>query len=183
VISEDGTFWTEDNMSNHYADYKWKNGIPYGVAPCEPTEAAISYKVVSDPYYKRISIECYEKGFFSRIIYDSALFDFRQLRANQQTAWEKKSVSPHVSHIHNQDDRLVFIEEYIFADKFCRRCDIRSPHGVPLATQQMFYTTLKDPFDGVILFDINNHAVIKKSYELDKETGEFDELQSESWDV
>lgn len=168
-------------MSNYYTDYKWKNGIPYGVAPCTPLDIATTYKVISDPYYKRISIECYEHGSFSRIIYDSALFDFRLLRPNQQVAWEKKSLSPQVSHIHNQEDRLVFIEEYTFHDKYCRRCDIKSPHGVPIAAQQMYYTALNDPFDGVVLFDINGHQVIKKCYDLDKDTGEFATLQSESW--
>lgn len=169
-------------MSEHYEDYVWKNGIPFGVRKCAPEEAA-TYKVISDPYYKRISIEKYVKGHFDKVIYDSALFDFRQLRANQQMAWEKKDVSPTVAHIHNQEDRLVLIEEYSFEGTHCRKCEIKTPHGCSVGMQKMFYTALKDAFNGVVLFDANQHQVIKKNYDVDPNTGEFSTLLSESWEL
>lgn len=170
-------------MSKHYKDYKWKNGIPYGIIPLETPIESLSYKVISDPYYKRISVEQYDKGAFSKIIYDSALFDFRNLRATEQIAWEKKTLSPLLTEIRNHDDRLILIEKYQFEEKRCRRCEICSPHGVNLAVQHMYYTAMKDSFNGVILYDSNTHAVLQKTYDIDENTGEFAALKSESWDV
>ncbi len=170
-------------MSKLYKAYKWKNGIPYGIQPFEGQPEGPSYKVISDPYFKRISIEQYDNEHFTKIIYDSALFDFRHLRATEQIAWEKREISPTVTEIRNQDDRLILVENYTFEENRCRLCEIRSPLGVLLAKQQMLYTALNDPFNGVVLFDINGQPVIQKTYELDETTGEFTRLLAESWDI
>lgn len=168
-------------MSKQYKAYKWKNGIPYGIQPV--VAEGLSYKVISDPYFKRVSIEEYENECVTRIIYDSSLFDFRHLRAAEQIAWEKRIVSPTVTEIRNQDDRLILVEHYTFLENRCRLCEIRSPHGVVLGKQQMYYASLGDTFNGVILFDTNGQAVIQKKYALDDATGEFTDLIAESWEV
>lgn len=171
-----------------YSDYVWKKGLPYGVMPIvegsEPT--GITYKIVSDPYHKRNSIEAYRDGKFDHVIYDSALFDFRQLKLGEQLAWHKTLISEAANeatcHIRNQDDRLILIEKYTFNHNRCRECHAYSPQGIFLSLQKIFYTKLGDPFDGVALFDANTHAVMLKKYKLDERTEEFGELLGEQWD-
>lgn len=171
-------------MLKHFKDYSWKNGIPYGF---EATEDLFSknYKIVMDPYRKRISIEMYEKNNFSEIIYDSALLDFRHLKLPEQTAWQKTITKDEESmmecSIRNQDDRLVFFETYLFQQNLCRECLARSPHGQILSKQQMFYKLLKDPINGVLLLDRNERPVMYKLYEADSHTGEFTKLLKEEW--
>jgi len=173
-------------MSKYYRDYVWKEGIPYGIDPL-PENAEMSYKIAMDPYRKRISIEKYKKGNFSEIVYDSALLDFRHLKSAEQTAWQKviydEKPDQIISHIRNQDDRLVFIETYRFEKDFCKECFAKSPHNVPISHQKMYYTSLQDAFNGVVLFDNNNHPVMFKEYQVDEGTGEFTELLEEQWDM
>lgn len=103
-------------MSKHYQNYLWQDGMPCGLSPTAPE--GMTYKVISDPYHKRISIERYLEGQFLEVIYDSTLFDFRHLRPELQTAWQKTVVSETaekiISQIRNQDDRLILVEEYLF---------------------------------------------------------------------
>lgn len=170
-------------MTKHYSDYVWKGGIPYGInlSTSNPT----TYKIVMDPYKKRISIEKYESLEFVRLIYDSALLDFRHLKPLEQTAWQKTPVkeSPKsiLSHIRNQDDRLLFFEECFFEGEYCRECYVTSPHGQLLSIHKMYYEALNDAFNGVILFDSNQHSVMQKKYSIN-ETGTFDKLLHEHWD-
>lgn len=58
-------------MTKYYKDYQWKDGIPYGINPIAEITQTDSYKIIADPYFKRISIESYVKGQFSGIVYDS----------------------------------------------------------------------------------------------------------------
>ena len=44
-------------MYTHYRNYYWKMGKPYGTDPIDPLQAPATYKIVADPYFKRISIE------------------------------------------------------------------------------------------------------------------------------
>lgn len=174
-------------MTRYYSDYVWKNGKPYGITPIDTPEKGISYKVVSDPYYKRISIEKYLDLNFTNVVYDSALFDFRSLKPAEQTAWQKSALPENGKNarcaIRNQDDRLILIEEYQFEGIFCRECRSTTPHGVLVAIQKMFYSSLKDPFNGVVLYDINEHPVIFKRYDIDSLTKDFSELIEEEWDM
>lgn len=171
-------------MSKYYRDYVWKEGIPYGINAIDD-DSGMAYKIAMDPYRKRIAIESYENKQFKAIIYDSGLLDFRHLKPAEQTAWQKVTLSECndkvVAAIYNQDDRLIFIETYHFEGKFCRRSTSTSGHGIPLSEQKIFYQSLGDPFNGVILYDINYHPVMSKKYELD-EQGEFSDLIEEIWD-
>lgn len=171
-------------MLKRYKDYLWKEGIPYGT---EPTEEEEGYKIAMDPYRKRISIEKYSQGQFTSIIYDSALFDFRHLKQEAQTAWQKSIVKEDerevVAMIRNQDDRLILIETYAFEGELCRRCVSHSPHGVLVSRQQLYYKALGDAFNGVILFDANQKPVMRKRYEIDPKSNEFTQLLEEEWNV
>lgn len=174
-------------MTQYYHDYVWKNGLPYGIRACshEDTKNKISYKIASDPYHKRVSIEKYSNRNFMKIIYDSALFDFRHLKQGEQHAWQRTYIheteNTALCHIRNHDDRLILIEEYLFENELCRECRASSPIGPLLSVQKIYYINFKDHFNGVILFDSNEHAVMSKHYEFDEEKREFSHLLKEDW--
>ncbi len=139
-----------------------------------------------DPYRKRIAIERYILGKFKDIIYDSAFLDFRHLKPAEHTAWQKCILSEDedsmVAAIYNQDDRLILMEKYMFENKLCRSCIATSAHGIPLSLQKMYYKVLGDTVNGVVLWDINNHPVMFKTYATDEIAGEFTEILEELWD-
>jgi hypothetical protein len=174
-------------MSQNYRDYVWRNGLPYGISPCstETIKQGISYKIASDPYHKRVSLEKHLDGDFAGVIYDSALFDFRHIKLGEQTAWQKIKIRETdqmaVCHIRNQDDRLVLIEEYQFEQDLCRECRAYSPFGPLLFIQNICYELLNDSFNGVILKDNNQHVVMSKHYSFDLEMREFTEMLEEKW--
>lgn len=174
-------------MTKFYRDYFWKGGIPYGLGNGQNTLQDMSegYKIVSDPYHKRISVEKYSQGHLTEIIYDSAFLDFRHLKPNTQYAWHKEVIKESdteaVAVIRNQDDRVVAIETYTFENGLCRSCQAHTPHGIPISTQKLYYTALGDPFNGVGLFDRNNKPVMQKKYGVDKE-GEFTNVLEETWE-
>jgi len=172
-------------MSKLFRDYFWKDGSPVGVGPMD--QQATGYKIISDPYRKRISIEQFLSGKFEKVIYDSALFDFRHLKPAEQTAWHKQNIEESDSQviclIRNQDDRTIIKEINKFHQGLCRECVAFSSHGIPISFQRMYYTSLNDPFNGVILFDANEHPVIVKKYNVDTSTGEFSELLEEIWNL
>lgn len=174
-------------MTKYYRDYYWKDGAPRGCEPIEEITQGDSYKIVADPYNKRISIERYMRGQFFTVVYDSALLDFRQLRKPEQTAWQKLPITENVDMtvclIRNQDDRIIFLETHYFVDSLCRQCQVSSPHGIPLSTHRMYYKILGDPFDGVVLFDHHDHPVMCKHYEFDEITQQFTTLLEEQWDM
>ena len=172
-------------MTKHYRDYRWEDGAPAGLQPVEEIAHLDSYKIVSDPYHKRISIEKYVKGKFTEVIYDSQMLDFRQLKTPEQTAWQKLPIEEDqektVCLIRDQNDRVLFIETHYFSGMLCRECRVTTPQGILLSTHRMFYSLLHDPFDGVVLYDANHHPVMLKKYTFDKETGEFTSLLEEVW--
>lgn len=181
-------------MSQQFRDYIWKNGKPQGIRVVDPQSLAdcsvdlgITYKIIADPYYKRISIEKYCDHRFIGAVYDSAIFDFRHLKQAEQNAWHKISVSGdsqhNVSHIRNQDDRLILIEEYHFENQYCRECCTTSPHGVVLSRQKILYEHLGDPFNGVILYDSNEHVVMYKKYSVNTLDYTFNELLEDVSDM
>ncbi|MBA3816099.1 MAG: hypothetical protein H0X29_06200 [Parachlamydiaceae bacterium] len=174
-------------MSKFFEDYVWKNGKPYGTTKKLLPKNEITYRVIADPYYKRISIEKYFDKLFDSVVYDSALFDFRHLKPAEQNAWQKVFVSQAenktICHIRNQDDRLVLVEEYTFENNLCRECHSYSPHGILVSSQKIYYKTLNDQINGATLFDRNNHPVMYKTYQVNPATNEFSELIFEQWDM
>ena len=169
-------------MHKAYNDYYWKNGKPYGRnLTSSPSE--ITYRVVVDPYYTRYSVEEYKGSRFHRLIYDSALFDFRHLRRPEHATWQKETLNERTSFIRNHDDRVILKEVYEFEENLCRTCHLFSPHDIPLSTHHLFYHALGDPFNGVILYDINHKPILKKTYACHSTTHDFTELLSESWEV
>lgn len=171
-----------------YCDYVWIGGIPYGIQSINAAEtAALAYKIPMDPYRKRISIEKYHFGQFQGIVYDSYLFDFRHLKAAEQLAWQKEIIETHeksmVSIIRNQDDRLILQETYLFENDLCRECRVHSGHGLLLSMQKMFYASLGDPFNGVVLYDSHAHSVMCKRYAMDETNAQFTTLLREEWDM
>lgn len=175
------------NLSKSFEDYVWKNGKPCGITKKTPSKSNISYKIIADPYYKRISIEKYVKESFDTVIYDSAIFDFRHLKPAEQNAWQKTTIGDDgiktTCHIRNHDDRLVLIEEYTFENNLCRECRTFSPHGIQVSSQRIYYKSLGDPFNGTILYDRNNYQVMYKTYQVNSLTNEFSDLLVEQWDM
>lgn len=172
-------------MTKYYRDYRWEDGVPVGLQAVDEIAHLDTYKIVSDPYYKRISIEKYVQGKFSEVIYDSQLLDFRHLKSPEQTAWQKLPIEEDqektICLIRDQNDRVLFVETHHFSGLLCRECRVETPQGILLSTHRMYYSLLHDPFDGVVLFDTNRHAVMVKKYTFDKDTGEFATLLEESW--
>lgn len=168
----------------HYNDYCWKKGFPVGITGNGKNE--ITYRIISDPYRKWVSIEQYKLGLFDKVIYDSHLLDFRHLNPANQATWQKIPVNQTETEsyclIRNQDDRALVFETHLFKGERCIECKIHSVHHILIAIQKMSYIELGDPFDGVTLYDNNNHPVMYKRYKTDKETGEFAELMEEQWE-
>lgn len=170
----------------HFKNYYWKNGVPQGWQKVDFNQEPTTYKIVTDPYRKRFTVELYQMGRFHQIVYDSFFLDFRKLTPLEQTAWQKETLEETSkatkSLIRNGEDRVVLIEECSFADSFCKECRISSPHGLHLSTHRMFYTHQQDPINGVILFDSYDKLVMWKTYACNQE-GEFTDLIEEQWDL
>jgi hypothetical protein len=173
-------------MTKFFADYFWKEGLPYGITPVLDMDH-IAYKIVMDPYRSWVSIEKYSQGKFREVVYDSQRLNFRKLKPESQTAWMKTLVEEGESGssylILDQNDRVIYIETYTFEGHLCRSCKTFSPQKLPLALTRMYYKHLGDPFNGIILFDLENHPVMYKMYEVDLKTNEFTTLIQESWDM
>ena len=171
----------------HYKDYFWDEGRPTGINALDGHDdtSITSYKLVSDPYHKWISIEKYKGKDFDGIVYDSKIFDFRNLKPINHTAWQKEplGISEETSIIRDQDDRIILFEEYSFEGTRCRVCRARSVHGIPISTQMIYYKELGDNINGVALFDNNDHIVMYKLYDIDSESGQFAEVIEEKWNM
>ncbi|HRD54999.1 MAG TPA: hypothetical protein PLC42_01240 [Parachlamydiaceae bacterium] len=173
----------------HYQDYFWKEGIPYGIKEVkEPVAASFpTYKIVMDPYRKHISIEKYSQNCFHSVIYDSNFINFRHLKDETHHAWEKTVVKETedtvICHLRDHNDRLLFQETHFFKEGLCYKCHAVSSHGFSLLVQRMYYKTLHDPFDGVVLFDQNEHPVMCKEYLFDETASAFTDLIKANWDM
>jgi hypothetical protein len=173
-------------MLKYFSDYFWEEGIPRGIRPATLSEMhGVSYKIVSDPYNKWLSIEKYVGDAFEEIVYDSHLFDFRCLKPANQIAWQKFQIgsSDEKCLIRNQDDRVILCENYFFEGNRCRLCRAFSPHGFSVSTQRIYWKELGDKVDGVALFDKNERMVMNKIYDVDAESGEFSNLIQENWNM
>lgn len=170
----------------HYKDYVWKSGLPYGINHSESKEG-ITYKVLSDPYHRVVFIEQYRDGSFVKIVYDSRLLNFRKLNPQEQTAWERtirsETESEIVSEVRNQDDQLIIVETMSYDEQgLCKSCRLHSPQGFFLSEHRMNYKLLGHEFDGVVLYDSNEHVVMVKKYLFDEESGQFSDLLEEKWE-
>ncbi|MFA6914815.1 MAG: hypothetical protein WC222_00320 [Parachlamydiales bacterium] len=164
-------------MEKFFAAYIWKNGLPQGLNLA--TSESLTYKIVSDPYHKHISIEEYLHGNFHRLIYDTKLLDFRTLRTEIPPIWNKSEENGRYI-IRDQNNRTLWIELYTYEQNFCTQCQVLSPHGILLSTHKIFYTSLNHPFNGITLFDPLNIPVMYKKYSLSSD-GEFEAMLEQSW--
>jgi hypothetical protein len=169
-------------VKHYYSDYYWEEGRPHGRGPHSDPEG-LHFKIVTDPYFKWITVEKYQGDLFDGIVYDSKIFDFRNLKLINQTAWEKVSCGQERCLIRNQDDRIILFEEYVFEGNWCRQCRTTSVHGIPISLQKIYYTELGDPVNGVALFDNHNHVVMYKLYDTDPQSGEFQNVVREQWNM
>lgn len=174
---------------NSFKDYRWTEGKPVGISPLslgEAEQAPLVYKVLSDPYHKHFSIERYEKGRFHSVVYDSKFLDFRYLEPREQQGWQKQLLEETelrtFSLIRNIDDRIILLETCFFTKGFCRECLTTSPHSFLLSVQKISYRQFGDAFDGVTLYDANEHPVMVKKYLCDA-AGLFTDLIEENWNV
>lgn len=172
------------NLSKmHYEDYYWDSGVPKGKhVPNSPSD--ITYKIHVDPYRKRYSVEEYQETAFQKILYDSALFDFRSLFKGEDASWQREILSENplssLTLIRNMEERIILKEELLYdLSGHCRGCTLFSCHGIPLGTQILFDRDCGDPFTGVQFKDITGRVVLQKEYEKNKKTGEFESLVKE----
>jgi hypothetical protein len=149
-----------------FKTYSWKEGSPIGLQ-IATEDSPITYKIVKDPYRKRISLEKYQNGNYLCTVYDSGLFDFRKLNKPEQKVWQKED-GESTSLIRDEDDRVILKERYVFVENFCREVLLFSPQDILVGRQKMFYSKLNDPFDGAILYDLEGEVVLWKRYHTDE---------------
>lgn len=167
------------SMSMYYEDYIWKNGSPYGIRPRQDESG---YKIPADPYKRYLSIERYNQGEFVECVYDSTLFNFKHLKPEKQIAWERVALDELSALLKDHNDCVKLREIYTFEKELCRECRIYSIHGPLVSIHKMYYSHLGDSFDGVILFDANEHMVLIKKYHFDQEAMCFTDLLEEVWE-
>lgn len=123
-------------MFHYFGDYYWQDGEPKGLGKCEET-ASRAYRIVQDPYRKRLSVELYSEGSFQQVLYDSGVFDFRDLKPERQTAWKKEPFGEQKALIRNEHDRVILLEDYGAKDSRPGCCMICSPTGLTVAKQEI----------------------------------------------
>lgn len=169
-------------MEQHYRDYQWRRGKPQGLQKCL-SQTETTYRILHDGYYKRITVEEYCEGQFSKVIYDSSLLDFRKLNQRDQMAWSREIVFDNadrrITLIRDIDDRVILKEEMGFQKDLCVECRLVSPTGFQVGMQKVLYTVLGDPFNGVVLYDNIGKTVLEKKYQID-EMNQFTDLISET---
>jgi len=171
-------------MLTQYTKYYWKEGRPYGLLT--PGLYGKSYRIVHDPYWRRCSIEEYEKEQFRRVIYDSLLLDFSRLKEEYQEGWNRERClqkgGEELFLIRDQNERVILFESSLFEAGKCRETRLFSSQHTPLATQRICYTSLGDSFNGVVFYDLEKEVVMYKVYAYDEQREEFTKLLHEEWD-
>jgi len=168
-------------MFPYCSDYTWQDGLPTPLDRVEPASTEECYRVVHDPYRKRVTLERYRLGRFDGVGYDSALLDFRNLGEAQQTAW-RKEMEEERGIIRDENDRALLIETYEFEGERCRSCHLTSPQGISIGVQRLYYEDFGDSFSGVVLLDAWEHPVLLKRYALSSD-GTYGKLLEERWDM
>lgn len=174
-------------MVTHYRDYGWVKGVPKGIERLDTGDLSPDlqyYRIITDPYHKRYTVERYESGRFSTVVYDSMLLDFRHIKPAEQQGWSKETASADENTvtciIRNPDDRVIYLETHRFEGEICRECQILTPQGLLLATNRMFYIQRGDQANRVVLYDRQDKPVMFKTYASD-EQGQFTDLIEEQW--
>lgn len=161
-----------------YSSYVWRDGIPYGVG-----QASEGFRLLADSYNKRISVERHNEHGWIETIYDSALLDFRQLKPEFQHGWEafriEESEQSVITQLHDDSDRIVALEHYRIEEGRSVSCEIRSPQGTLLATQELFYTDRGAAFNGAVLRDAGGFVVRHNRYD----SPSFENLLADYWDM
>ena len=172
-------------MAKYYSDYCWKKGKPVGIGETSLKNGEV-FRIVTDPYHKRYSVEKYSKAVFHEVVYDSFLLDFRKINPQHQTAWQRELLIDNNDYqkclIRDIDDRIILFEELFFEKNRCRICNIYSPHGIFVAVQRVLLLEAGDSFNGVTLADRLGKIIMYKKYSL-RNDGEFEELLEECWDA
>lgn len=176
-------------MNPYFRNYYWKNGSPKGwqkVSNDELVSDETYYKIITDPYFKHISVEKYFGQTYDSTPYDSLLMDFRRLNEMQQLAWQRiilsESENEIVSLLKDQNDRVVYKEVHFIEKGLCRQCEVFTPQGFLVSCHKMHYEHLQDSFNGVTLFDRLSKPVIKKVYEIDESKTAYKDLIEETKD-
>ena len=139
----------------HCLEYFWQKGKPKTSKKLKPEvckNAPLAYRIMSDPYKKRYSIEKYENGCFSYCVYDSNLFDFRLLEIQEPLSWEKEELEEGGKVLLRDQDQRVRIRECHLNPS---TCEWYSVHGVLIARQEVEPNTflrLRDP-EGVLVME------------------------------
>ena len=166
-----------------FTDYVWINGRPKGRSErLDESSDALAYKIVKDPYGKRISLERFQSGKFLDCLYDSHLFDFRVLCSKVDSSWQKidtGSITEPSSWIIDHDDRTIAKEIYHFDKELCTECHIYYPQGPLVAKQKMAYQGKENFLCAIALFDISNHPAGLKIFAPDGSGA----CIFESWDM
>ncbi len=173
-------------MHPFYTDYVWKAGKPVGRDPHPEGETLpVSYKIITDPYFKHYSVERYHFGKYETLVYDSQLLDFRKLKPEHQQAWQSETVEVTKECvsclIRDGNDRLILKEVHTFEEGLPKQVELFSLHGWHLLTTKLYYSHLGDAFSGALLFDREKRPVLKKTYQTD-EAGNFLEVLKEEWE-
>jgi hypothetical protein len=163
-----------------YEDYYWDKGVPKG-RNLSAQQGQTTYKIFSDPYRKRYSVEEYHAGAFQKVLYDSSLFDFRSLFKEEDASWQRETISETATSAHtlirNMEERIVLKEELNYTPEGdCTGCTLYSCHGVLLGRQMIFNQNQGAPFNGVEFRDVSGRIVLQKEYEKNQETGAFETL-------
>lgn len=172
------------SMEHYFCDYCWRKGRPYGKKQTERS-ASVAYKIVTDPYHRRYSIERYVSGRFESVVYDSILLDFRRLNESWYDAWERELVESSERHVvtilKDEEGRARIRETSHYRGGVPVQCDLESIHGVLVAVQKIYRTSFDDPWNGVILLDREGRPVMQKLYDI-VDVGEFGALREEHWE-
>ncbi|WP_213106173.1 hypothetical protein [Candidatus Protochlamydia amoebophila] len=155
-------------MHKNYQNYFWK-GRPKSLNLLNEVRS-YSYKIVTESYGKWYFIEKYNFGAFEKIIFDSLLLlDFRYLNSIHQNAWQRKQFNKESTQIQcllrNQEDRATFFKTHCFDNQNCTFCKIHPTHGLLSAFQKLYYQNKQDVFNRFVLFNLENHPVMIKTYQ------------------
>lgn len=169
-----------------FRDYSWDKGRPIGRIRCAAKETPISYKIVHDPYYKRICIERYAWGLFQESIYDSCLLDFRSFRQGKEpVAWERQLIQETDKELRflvkDEEDRVRFLENHTLESGRTVKGEIFSMHGLFLCSHHLFWRDKGDAWNGLQIWDREGRLVLTKNYTLTPNTGDFADLIAEKW--
>lgn len=158
-------------MIPYYKDYQWKGGKPLGLQKTAlPADEA--YRIVSDPYYKWITIEAYRGAQFAHLVYDSRFLDFRKLTPEAQAAWRRETIKEGEAWIFNEDDRLILREVCHYENEICHAVQIYSPYNMLICQYKME----EGPLGPLFLFDSNNRCVMSRTFDANQNKFE------ECWD-